>query len=61
MSYERYCTTCGKHVHCREERHAIAGSSHSSLRLFCPECGKALGSVYNDALRIERTSPPPRG
>lgn len=61
MTHERYCSSCGKHVACREEDHAIAGSTRSSVRLFCPECGKALGSIYDEALQIERTYPPPRG
>jgi hypothetical protein len=61
MVQERYCSACGKHVQCRQERRALPDSAGSSLRLFCPKCGKLLGSVYNEELQIERTFPPPHG
>jgi len=61
MPTERYCYSCGKHVKCREEAHTVAGSTHSRRTLFCPDCGKELGAVYDQELEIKRTFPAPRG
>ena len=58
---DRYCSDCGKHVNARTEPVSIPESTHSMMRLFCPECGTELGAVYDEELRIEKTFPVSRG
>ena len=55
MATERYCSTCGDHVRCREETVNVTDSVRTRLRLSCPNCGKELGAVYDAELRLERT------
>jgi endogenous inhibitor of DNA gyrase (YacG/DUF329 family) len=47
MAYERNCPNCHRTVTCREERQQLVeGADHHVIRLFCPHCGRRIGSVY---------------
>jgi endogenous inhibitor of DNA gyrase (YacG/DUF329 family) len=52
MSRQRYCSTCGKDVTCKEEQGTVPGSHAVRVHLTCPGCGKILGAIYDPQLEI---------
>ena len=46
MAYERDCNSCGISVRCREERRDIAPPDKYAVTLFCPNCGRKIGTVF---------------
>ncbi|MFQ5382462.1 MAG: hypothetical protein ACE5EF_12705 [Dehalococcoidia bacterium] len=61
MAIDRFCHACGKRVRPKRTRQDVPGSNHTRHNLLCPLCGKELGAVYDDELRIDKTFPAPRG
>jgi hypothetical protein len=46
MAYQRYCYPCGKDVTCREQAREISEEHKTIISLFCPECDRRMGAIY---------------
>ena len=52
MGDTRYCARCGADVVPSRQQLPIPGSAKSVVHLDCPQCGRRLGSRYDEELEV---------